>query len=141
MTIPTIEAGMDRIGTALTRQWIETSNEDLEGMTPDQVIHTVGVHRVIELLVSMLDIEPDKPLNELQGRSVSDACGEVEGRIELFEKLLDRLSIELSRMWFDRPLDCFQGRTPNEVLEFENGEVEVLQVIERLEKGQRSDLP
>lgn len=87
---------------------------------------------MIELIATILGIEPDTPIGELRDQTPLEPFQQRDGEAILLDVLMMRLSRLLSRSWFQVSTDAFKGLTPNEVLASTGGKAAVIRQIETL---------
>ena len=80
------------MGSVLTREFLDDPRQEFENQTPNQVIEKIGVHRVIDLISTILGIDLDTPMKELSDRIPADVYRQKHGEIDVYEALLKRLS-------------------------------------------------
>lgn len=111
--------------------WFDNPEERIRGEKPSQIIDRVGCRPAIERIATILGIEPDTPLGELCNQTPLELFQQLDGEEIILEVLLMRLQRLLSRSWFQRSNEAFQGLTPNEMLA-SGGEAAVIRQIETL---------
>jgi hypothetical protein len=112
--------------------WLDNPDEGIGGEKPNQIIDRVGCRPVIELIATILGIEPDTPIGELRDQTPLEPFQQRDGEAILLDVLMMRLSRLLSRSWFQVSTDAFKGLTPNEVLASTGGKAAVIRQIETL---------
>lgn len=132
ITIPDIETALDLMGTVLVRDFMETPLDSMDGeeyLTPNEIIRDYPMRRILDRIATMAGVDLDKPMIELSGRIPTKICQDKNGDVKVFEALLERLSKDMIRSWCDQSMHAFQGRTANEMLEYEGGELKVIEYI------------
>lgn len=130
--ITTLVEARNVLSSVMMSDWLDNPDEGIEGEKPSQIIDRVGCRPVIERIATVLGVEPDTPIGELGNQTPLELYQQLDGEDMLLEVLMMRLSHLLSRSWFQRSMDVFQGLTPNDVLESPGGKAAVIRQIETL---------
>jgi hypothetical protein len=130
--ITTLAEARNVLSSTMMSDWLDNPDEGIEGEKPSQIIDRMGCLPVIEIIATLLDIEPDTPIEELCDQTPSELYEQRNGEEMLLEVLMMRLSHRLSRSWFQRSMSAFQGLTPDQMLASAEGKAAVIRQIERL---------
>lgn len=130
--ITTLAEARNVLSSTMMSDWLDNPDEGVGGEKPSQIIDRVGCRPVIERIATTLGIEPDTPIGELGNQTPPELYQQRDGEEMLLEVLMMRLSRLMSRSWFQRSTDVFQGLTPNEVLTRTGDEAAVIRQIELL---------
>lgn len=135
MSIPTLHMALDILGSVLVREFMETpldSTDDGKYLTPNEIVLHFPMRRILDRIAGIVAVDLDAPMPELSGRIPNKVCQKDHGDVTVFEALLERLSKRLVTSWCDQSIHAFNGRTPNEMLEYEGGELKIIEHIELL---------
>ena len=130
--ITTLAEARNVLSSTMMSDWLDNPDEGIGDEKPSQIIDRVGYRPVIERIATILGIEPDTPIGELCDQTPSELYQQRDGEEMLLEVLMMHLSHLLSRSWFQRSTEAFQGLTPNEVLASRGGNAAVIRQIETL---------
>jgi len=130
--ITTLAEARNVLSSTMMSDWLDNPDEGIGGEKPNQIIDRVGCRPVIELIATILGIEPDTPIGELRDQTPLEPFQQRDGEAILLDVLMMRLSRLLSRSWFQVSTDAFKGLTPNEVLASTGGKAAVIRQIETL---------